>query len=180
MYPRILSYLCDTFSWQHCEFSYPEDRKSAGRIVVRTELNVIQSFTVETSFGGILAGPRAGMLYDQLLWEELGQKCCKALYYFSQGENNEYYSLAKQEIALIKPKKIIKYKPRKSSAAHFQYNSILEEPPLHPLSKMPDSVPYDIKRCKNFLNVDISKITTTKPSQFQPHWLSFESGLAQH
>ena len=178
IYPRILSYLCDTFSWQHCEFSYPEDRKSAGRIVVRKELNVIQSFTVETSFGGILAGSRAGMLYDQLLWEELGQQCCKALFCYSQGETNQYYHLAKQEIALIKPKKIIKRKQNKAASNNIPSQSFYEETPFNSFNKKSDLIPYDVSRCKKFLTIDADSITTEKPQKIQLRWIGFDSELA--
>ncbi|EAY20192.1 Clan MC, family M14, Zinc carboxypeptidase-like metallopeptidase [Trichomonas vaginalis G3] len=101
-YPRLLSYLCDAFSWQNCEFSFPNDRKSAARIVIRTELEVVQSFTVETSFGGIIAGPRAGILYDQDIWEELGATCFLALDPFFKCDLDDDFLMAKHYINSIR------------------------------------------------------------------------------
>jgi hypothetical protein len=67
--PRLFAFLSDKFSWEHCVFSFPKERNDAGRIVVRREMGVVQSFTIETSFGAVKAGPHAGMLYDNLLWK---------------------------------------------------------------------------------------------------------------
>ncbi|OHT15780.1 Clan MC, family M14, Zinc carboxypeptidase-like metallopeptidase [Tritrichomonas foetus] len=81
LFPRMVSYLTNAFSWGNCVFSFPKERKSASRIVMRKEFNIIQSFTVESSFGGISTGPRAGVLYDELIWKELGCKCGESLYH---------------------------------------------------------------------------------------------------
>lgn len=82
MLPRLWSFLSDEFSWEHCIFSFPKERDAAGRIVVRRELGVVQSFTIETSFGACKAGRNAGMLYDEVLWKEVGAKCGAAIYHY--------------------------------------------------------------------------------------------------
>lgn len=82
VFPRIMSVLSDAFCWQRCVFSYPEDaRKSAGRIIVRKELGVIQSFVIESSFGGITSGPMSGVLNDEWIWRGFGEKVCEGLYH---------------------------------------------------------------------------------------------------
>ena len=102
-FPRILSFLSDAFAWQHCDFSFPKDRKSAARIVVRTEMNVVQSFTIETSFGGLTSGPRAGTLYDEISWKELGQKCCEATYHYLCGNDSPLTSYVERELKFLSP-----------------------------------------------------------------------------
>jgi hypothetical protein len=77
LFPKLLSIISENFSWQRCEFSIPDDeRKTAGRIVVRQEFGVVQAFTLETSFGG--AG---GLLYDERGWREIGAKVGEGLYH---------------------------------------------------------------------------------------------------
>jgi len=81
LFPRLFALVCNEFSWENCTFSFPKDRKGAGRIVVRKELGVVHSFTLETSFGGIKSGPDAGFLFDVPLWEKVGVKCVEAIYH---------------------------------------------------------------------------------------------------
>ena len=81
MFPRLFALLSNEASWENCTFSFPKARQGAGRIVVRKELGVVQSFTVETSFGGIIGGPQAGTLYDAELWRKVGERCGTAIYH---------------------------------------------------------------------------------------------------
>ncbi|OHS96851.1 Clan MC, family M14, Zinc carboxypeptidase-like metallopeptidase [Tritrichomonas foetus] len=80
--PRIITMLSDAFTWQRCEFSYPNSRKSSGRIVARKEFGIVQSFTIETSFGGITQGPLSGLLNDEKIWKGIGSKVVEAIYHF--------------------------------------------------------------------------------------------------
>ena len=101
--PRMISFLCDAFTWSNCVFSYPKERKAASRIVVRTEANVVQSFTIETSFGGIQNGPRGGLLYDETIWKELGAKTGEALYHMLLGSDSPVTSYVEQEMYFLSP-----------------------------------------------------------------------------
>ena len=105
-YPRVVSFLSDAFSWNHCVFSFPKERKAAGRIVVRTEVDVINSFTIETSFGGVYAGPRSGLLYDEPLWKEIGGKCGLGIYHILIDQHSPLVSYADNEIAFMCPKPV--------------------------------------------------------------------------
>lgn len=85
VFPRLLSMLSDAFTWEKCIFSYPNDRKSSGRIVARKELGIVQSFTIESSFGGIQQGPLSGILNDERIWKGIGAKVVDTMYhYFNQ------------------------------------------------------------------------------------------------
>ena len=177
IYPRIVSYLCDAFSWQNCVFSYPEDRKFAGRIVVRTEMNVVQSFTVETSFGGILAGPRAGYLYDQAIWEELGSECCHALDIFLNGDKEDLYQVAKNDISFANPPrpkmKMDSDNVRKEAIIETECN---EKVPL--LQKEIPKNPYDKKKCTRFFEVDPNTISSNEPEKINTQFYSFNSEIS--
>jgi hypothetical protein len=83
LFPRLLSMLIHGFSWAKCVFSFPDERKTASRIVVRKEIGVVQAFTIETSFGGA-----DGALYDEVAWREIGRKVAEGLYHVSDGASS--------------------------------------------------------------------------------------------
>ena len=103
VFPRMLSYLSDAFSWGHCVFSFPKERKAASRIVMRKEFDIVQSFTIESSFGGIDNGPRANVLYDESIWKELGKKCGEAIYHLVAKYASPLFQFVTKELALISP-----------------------------------------------------------------------------
>ncbi|KAK8854047.1 hypothetical protein M9Y10_016597 [Tritrichomonas musculus] len=107
--PRIISFLSDAFSWGSCQFSYPKERKAASRIVIRKEFGIVQSFTVESSFGGIISGPRAGVLYDEIIWKELGSKCGEGVYHLLTKNSSPLASYVEREIMLITPNRHINF-----------------------------------------------------------------------
>ena len=102
-YPRVMAYLSDAFSWNHCVFSFPKDRQAAGRIVVRTEVDVVNSFTIESSFGGIIAGPRSGLLYDEVLWKELGSQCGIGIYHMLKEPESQLTEYVRKEVSSMLP-----------------------------------------------------------------------------
>lgn len=102
IYPRTLAYLCDAFAWNHCAFSLPKEREAAGRVVVASEMGIVNSFTIESSFGGITAGPRAGLLYDELLWKEIGAQCGVAIYHMMSG-TSEIVEFVEKELSSFLP-----------------------------------------------------------------------------
>ncbi|OHT06317.1 Cytosolic carboxypeptidase 2 [Tritrichomonas foetus] len=79
--PKMIAYLCDAFSWAKCVFSVPQQRKDASRCVVAKELGVVNSFTIESSFGGILSGPRTNTLYNDTIWKEIGARIGESLFH---------------------------------------------------------------------------------------------------
>jgi hypothetical protein len=80
-------------------FSYPNERKSASRIVVRRELDIINTFTIETSFAGAIGGPLGGTLYDERLWREFGAKVGEALYHYFCRNVSPLRTVALEDIA---------------------------------------------------------------------------------
>jgi hypothetical protein len=113
--PRLFAFLSDKFSWEHCVFSFPKERNDAGRIVVRREMGVVQSFTIETSFGACKAGRSAGMLYDEALWKEVGSGCCEAIYHYLIPAGSPLVSDVNMELAYFAPKVGTRVKASKGS-----------------------------------------------------------------
>lgn len=122
IYPRMISYLTDAFSWGNCVFSFPKERKAASRIVMRKEFNIIHSFTIESSFGGIANGPRTGILYDEKIWKEIGSKCAESLFHLLS--KSSLYQLCKKEMHFLSPPKMIVQQKndddQKDEKDHFQ------------------------------------------------------------
>ena len=110
-FPKIISALSDGFSWKRCVFSYPNKRKDASRIVLRKELGVVHSFTIESSFGGIVTGPRSGILYDEKMWKDMGARVGEALYYLLSGTFPTSYVLMTEEKVKKEAKISVNRKP---------------------------------------------------------------------
>jgi hypothetical protein len=104
MFPKILSILSDAFTYGKCTFSMPFGRMSASRCVVRQELGVFESFTIETSFSGIACGRLATVLYDERIWKELGCKMCEGIYHLLGPGGSRIRSLAERELGLVTEK----------------------------------------------------------------------------
>jgi hypothetical protein len=81
VFPKMASFLSEDFCWEGCRFSFPSARKATGRVVARTELGIEETFTIESSFGGIPDGMLKNVLYDLKLWTELGARLAEALYH---------------------------------------------------------------------------------------------------
>jgi len=162
VFPRLLSMICDAFSWNHCVFSYPEDRKTAGRIVVRTEMDVINSYTIETSFGGIVSGPRAGYLYDRTLWEELGAKCCEALVSYANEDRPSLIKYISNELRFCSP-------PRQRMENEKPFPQVSSElSDNHAKFKGYHAIEY-----KPILECKADSITCQAPDFIQAHFLAF-------
>ena len=102
--PRLCAFLSDEFSWENCVFSFPKERKNAGRIVIRKEMGVVQSFTIEASFGAVKAGKYAGLLYDETLWKKVGADCGLAIYHYLIPTASPLVSYVNKELAFFAPK----------------------------------------------------------------------------
>lgn len=101
VFPRIFSFISEDFSWQKCVFSFPKDRQSAARMVMKSELGVQQSFTIETSFGGVETGPNSGNLYEETSWKDLGSKCLEAVYHYFNEKESLIYNYVVKELEAV-------------------------------------------------------------------------------
>ncbi|OHT15537.1 Clan MC, family M14, Zinc carboxypeptidase-like metallopeptidase [Tritrichomonas foetus] len=167
--PRVLSFLSDAFSWNHCVFSFPKERKAAGRIVVRTEVDVVHSFTIETSFGGVTAGPRAGCLYDEILWKELGSKCGGAVYHLLNGNDSPLVSYVGKEISFLAPRPLPLANNEERDEVQINFTDSEAVQPHPPPPKNGQNL-FHMKQPTSYLNADINAISTNSNGINTPQW----------
>ena len=105
IFPKILANLCEDFCFEKCVFSIPQKRKDASRCVVRRELGVVNSFTIESSFGGHLGGLWSNTLYNDSTWKEIGEKVGESLYHLLAEPATQVLKSAEKEIAATFPNK---------------------------------------------------------------------------
>jgi hypothetical protein len=179
--PRLFAFLSDKFSWEHCVFSFPKERNDAGRIVVRRDMGVVQSFTIETSFGAVKAGRHAGMLYDELLWKEVGKGCCEAIYHYLIPVGSPLVSYVKMELAYFAQKVGTKVKAAKGSEEPEQGQRV--NVPVK-LARLTDDVVTDwrslpkgekrplvrVKAPSSFLICGPDDLSTRPPQCVYPKW----------
>jgi hypothetical protein len=178
--PRVLAFLSDAFAWNHCQFSFPKERKAAGRIVVRTEFDVVNSFTIETSFGGIGAGPRAGCLYDEPLWKDLGMKCGLSVYHLMIHGDSPLVNYVDKEVAFLSPKPLPlgRREERPEVPVTFCSDALMEGPALKkPMLKGLTQSTYFLKKPTAFLGADPDGIQTTSNGVKSPQWTQLQFAL---
>jgi hypothetical protein len=171
--PRVLSFLSDAFSWSHCVFSFPKDRKAAGRIVTRTEFNVVNSFTIESSFGGICGGPRAGCLYDEILWKELGKSCGIGVYHMLITRESPIIRYVDRELSFLSPRP----RPIASTPEYPQVQvTFAPDNETNPSagSRKPTQNIFYTKKPTSFLVADASRIATESAGVSTPVWIPMQ------
>ena len=177
--PRLYAFLSDAFSWEHCVFTFPKDRKDAGRIVVRREMGVVQSFTIETSFGGVKAGPYAGMLYDEILWKMLGASCGEAIYHLLIPTASPLFSYVNKELVYFMPNsgKNEKKTEEEKEEVPVRLNEATDdkEVDLAPILKEGmEGHKLRVKKPDSFFKFDVSQIDTKPPKEVVPKWKLME------
>ncbi|OHS94397.1 hypothetical protein TRFO_39428 [Tritrichomonas foetus] len=180
--PRMISFLSDAFSWGSCQFSFPKERKAASRIVIRKELGIIHSFTIESSFGGIITGPRSGVLYDENVWKELGSKCGEGVYHMVTKDTSPLAYYVMQELQMITP--LDNNDEEEDSRNH--KNNLVVIHPNHNLNEEDESdenefigkrktrygTPslFHMENPKNFMIANPKIITDRPPGYIAPKW----------
>jgi murein tripeptide amidase MpaA len=172
-FPRVLAFLSDAFAWNHCVFSFPKERKAASRIVVRTEFNVVNSFTIESSFGGIAAGPRAGLLYDEPLWKELGEKCGVGIYHLLRQDESPLISYVEHELSFLSPRPLPLSSDDPPQVPVKFSEELLSERPSARRGKIGQNM-FFMKRPNSFLACDASGIATESSGVISPQWAQLQ------
>jgi murein tripeptide amidase MpaA len=167
--PRMLAFLSDAFSWGHCVFSCPTGRRGASRMVVRKEIGVVNSFTLETSFGGVADGPRAGVLYDENIWKEIGAKCGEAVYHLIVGEESTLLNYVTREIQLMNPPPT---EEDEESERRVEVKSVEPEKcgGNKPGRNAPAGKIWSMAPPKKFLVADWGTISSEAPPSVAPAW----------
>jgi hypothetical protein len=67
------------FSFEDCCFAIQKSKETCGRIVMWKEFNLINSFTLESSFLGPNRGVHAGMHFNSTMLKDVGRSFCETL-----------------------------------------------------------------------------------------------------
>jgi hypothetical protein len=95
IFPRMLSEVCDLFSFAHSSFVVHKSKETCARVVVRRQKNIVCSYTLE----GSLCGGK-GLHYQIADMLKLGRDVCRALYmYASEEQKKTYLNQLRQELA---------------------------------------------------------------------------------
>ena len=170
--PRLFAFLSDEFSWEHCIFSFPKERDAAGRIVVRREMGVVQSFTIETSFGACKAGRNAGMLYDEILWKDVGAKCGEAIYHYLIPTASPLVAYVNKELEFFatKPKQRKKRSNDFKILVNKKKDALAEELAQFPVNPDGSRPLVRVRRPTRMLECTIHTLSTTPPDTIWVRW----------
>ena len=67
------------FSFDDCNFAVQKSKEATARIVMWREFNLINSFTLESSFMGPNKGTNAGLHFNATMLQQMGRNFCKTL-----------------------------------------------------------------------------------------------------
>lgn len=101
--PKIISYTSSAFTYDKCCFSIPPSRQTASRCVAKLEMGILQSFTIETSFGGICNSKVSSFLYDEGIWRQIGMDIGVSIYNLLTPEFSKVRSLVERELKIGTP-----------------------------------------------------------------------------
>lgn len=76
IFPYMMSKRCDEFSFEGCSFSVHKAKESTARVVLWKEYNLINSFTLETSFCGPNKGTNKDTHFTIPILLDIGKKFC--------------------------------------------------------------------------------------------------------
>eukprot|EP01083_Nonionella_stella_P105591 303804_1 len=79
IFPLILSKGSDKFSFKDCAFRVEKAKEATGRISIWRQAKIVNSFTLESSFGGTDFGELEGFHFNQRDYEDMGFQFCRAL-----------------------------------------------------------------------------------------------------
>lgn len=67
------------FSFEDCCFAVQKSKETTGRVVMWREFNLINSFTLESSFMGPNRGVNVGLHFNPTMLQTMGRLFCKTL-----------------------------------------------------------------------------------------------------
>lgn len=86
IYPLLFSKNSENFSFNGCNFVVQKARESTARVVMWREFNLINSFTLETTFCGPTDGRYQDCHFTINILKECGRLFCKTLLDYASNE----------------------------------------------------------------------------------------------
>ena len=154
-------------------------------------MGVIQSLTIEASFGAVKAGTNTGLLYDEVLWKKVGSDLALGLYHFLIPTLSPVYNYVNKELIYFEPKtskeakklrEMRKLNRKKSNLSIKNENECglllneftnkIKTNILEQLQRqnIPDQGFLKVQRSNTFFSCNIKDIKTTQPALVTPRW----------
>ena len=86
IYPLLFSKNSENFSFNGCNFTVQKARESTARVVMWREFNLINSFTLETTFCGPTDGRYQDCHFTINILKECGRLFCRTLLDYASNE----------------------------------------------------------------------------------------------
>ncbi|GFS06475.1 cytosolic carboxypeptidase 1 [Elysia marginata] len=88
--PRLLNTTCPSFSLKNCNYIVEKAKENTARVVVWRQLNVVRSYTMESSYCGCDEGKYKDAHINTDMLEEMGQKFCETLIKLARQKGSSY------------------------------------------------------------------------------------------
>lgn len=86
IFPMMFDKAYENFKFDTCNFKVQKDREATARVVMWKEFNLINSFTLETTFCGPSDGPLADCHFTIGTLKECGRKFCQTFLEYASNE----------------------------------------------------------------------------------------------
>ena len=80
IFPLLFHKETDYFNYDDCKFDMSTEKEGTGRIAVRKQFGILNSYTLETSVCGTNRGEYAGCHFTIPLLKSLGDEFCLTIY----------------------------------------------------------------------------------------------------
>jgi len=91
VFAYLLSSATEMFRYRACKYNQEKEKMSAARLVISSEYDIMNSFTIESSFYGFINEERKTVEFDNEMYEVVGGQIGKTLW--------DYYNLTETEEA---------------------------------------------------------------------------------
>lgn len=112
IFPLLFSKIYENFRFDSCNFKVQKEREGTARVVMWREFNLLNSFTLETTFCGPTEGRLVNCHFSISTLKENGRQFCKALYEYSS--NDVRVREVRRELEALFPAPATKEKKEKS------------------------------------------------------------------
>lgn len=113
IFPLLFSKNYENFRFDSCNFSVQKARESTGRVVMWKEFNLINSFTLETSYLGPTEGRLQDCHFTISTLKECGRQFCKTLLDYASNEPKVRDAIRELETIFPAPEKPTKKESKK-------------------------------------------------------------------
>ena len=104
IFPLLYHKNTDLFNFDYCNFNIQKQKESCGRVVMWREFQLINSFTLETSFLGPTRGLYKDCHYTIPILKDMGKQFCITLKDYASNEQKVREAIQELEIMFPPPK----------------------------------------------------------------------------